>query len=133
MGTLFEMPGAQEPGGRDHLNPEQRRAVEHDEGPLVVIAGAGTGKTRVIVERIRFLLQTRPELSAGEILALTYTHKAAGEMASRVRKELGERSSGLLATTFHGFCKDVLQETNPALRQIDEVEHWILLRRNIAR
>ncbi|HKO05580.1 MAG TPA: ATP-dependent DNA helicase, partial [Candidatus Acidoferrales bacterium] len=117
----------------DDLNPEQRRAVEHGEGPLVVIAGAGTGKTRVIVERIRRLLETRADLAATEILALTYTHKAAGEMAWRVRRELGERAKGLVATTFHAFCKTVLQESSPGLRQIEDVEHWILLRRNIAR
>ena len=115
------------------LNAEQQRAVEHGDGPLVVIAGAGTGKTRVIVERIRRLLETRPELAAGEILALTYTHKAAGEMAGRVRKSLGERAKGLVATTFHSFCHERLQEQNPELRLIDEIEHWVLLRRNLAR
>jgi DNA helicase-2/ATP-dependent DNA helicase PcrA len=130
MSGLFENPA--QPLDPE-LNPEQRRAVEHGEGPLVVIAGAGTGKTRVIVERIRRLLETRADLVAGEILALTYTHKAAGEMAWRVRQALGERAKGLVATTFHAFCKDVLQGVNPGLRQIEDVEHWILLRRNIAR
>ena len=133
MGTLFEKP-SREPEPRDGgLNPEQRRAVEHGEGPLVVIAGAGTGKTRVIVERIRRLLETRADLAAGEILALTYTRKAAGEMAWRVRREMGERAKGLVATTFHAFCHERLEEENPGLRLIDEVEHWILLRRNLAR
>ncbi|HXZ20501.1 MAG TPA: ATP-dependent DNA helicase [Candidatus Acidoferrales bacterium] len=121
-----------EPRGLE-LNPDQLRAVEHGEGPLVVIAGAGTGKTRVIVERIRRLLESRPDLNAREILALTYTRKAAGEMAWRVRKSLGERTKGLVATTFHAFCKEILEAANPGLRQIDEVEHWILLRRNLAR
>ncbi len=121
-----------EPRGVE-LNAEQLRAVDHGEGPLVVIAGAGTGKTRVIVERIRRLLESRPELDAGQILALTYTRKAAGEMAWRVRKSLGERAKGLVATTFHAFCKEVLEAAIPGLRQIDEVEHWILLRRNLAR
>ena len=134
MGTLFEMPSAEpEPLAGATLNPEQQRAVEHGEGPLIVIAGAGTGKTRVIVERIRRLLETRSDLNAGEILALTYTRKAAGEMAWRVRKSLGERAKGLVATTFHAFCKEVLEAATPGLRQIDEVEHWILLRRNLAR
>jgi DNA helicase II / ATP-dependent DNA helicase PcrA len=100
---------------------------------MVVIAGAGTGKTRVIVERIRRLLETRTDLAAGEILALTYTRKAAGEMAWRVHRALGERSKGLVATTFHAFCHERLQEENPGLRLIDDVEHWILLRRNLAR
>jgi DNA helicase-2/ATP-dependent DNA helicase PcrA len=135
MGTLFEMPspGAEARGSDDRLNPEQRRAVDHGDGPLVVIAGAGTGKTLVIVERVRRLLETHPELFAGEILALTYTHKAAGEMASRVRRALGDRGKGLVATTFHAFCRDVLQQAHPGLRQIEDVEHWILLRRNLAR
>src|SRR5208282_6783634 len=130
MGELFENPA--QPAD-DQLNPEQRRAVEHGEGPLVVIAGAGTGKTRVIVERIRRLLETRADLTAGEILALTYTRKAAGEMAWRVRKEMGERAKGLVATTFHAFCHERLEEENPGLRLIDDVEHWILMRRNLAR
>ena len=133
MGTLFEMPLRGPEARGDVLNPEQRRAIEHGEGPLVVIAGAGTGKTRVIVERIRHLLETRSNLFAGEILALTYTHKAAGEMAWRVRKSLGDRGKGLVATTFHAFCKDVLQQAHRGLRQIEDVEHWILLRRNLAR
>ena len=133
MGTLFEMPAPEARSAADRLNPEQRRAVEHGEGPLVVIAGAGTGKTLVIVERVRRLLESHPELFAGEILALTYTHKAAGEMAARVRKALGERGKGLVATTFHTFCRDVLKQSRPSVRMIDDVEHWILLRRNLGR
>ncbi|HKM89517.1 MAG TPA: ATP-dependent DNA helicase [Candidatus Acidoferrales bacterium] len=131
MGTLMDVLSPEQHD--DSLNTEQRRAVEHGEGPLVVIAGAGTGKTRVIVERIRRLLETRADLTAGEILALTYTRKAAGEMAWRVRKEMGERAKGLVATTFHAFCHERLEEENPGLRLIDDVEHWILLRRNLAR
>jgi len=115
------------------LNAEQLRAVEHGEGPLVVIAGAGTGKTRVIVERIRRLLESRSDLDAAAILALTYTHKAAGEMAWRVKQSIGERAKGLVATTFHSFCHDRLLEQNPELRLIEDVDHWILLRKNLAR
>ncbi len=134
MASSLEIPSTgPRPHGGDTLNADQRRAVEHGEGPLVVIAGAGTGKTRVIVERIRRLLETRLDLFASEILALTYTRKAAGEMAWRVRRDLGERAKGLVATTFHAFCHERLQEENPGLRLIDEVEHWILLRRNLAR
>src|SRR5271165_2990354 len=59
------------------LNPAQRAAVEHGDGPLLVVAGAGTGKTRVIVERIRNLLETNPDLAGESILGLTFTDKAA--------------------------------------------------------
>src|ERR1700733_5582090 len=75
----------------DGLNPEQRAAVRHGEGPLMVVAGAGTGKTRVITERIRYLLETQPELDGREILGLTFTEKAAAEMKHRVTKAVGER------------------------------------------
>jgi DNA helicase II / ATP-dependent DNA helicase PcrA len=130
--TLFEMP-PHIGGSGDGLNAEQRAAVAHGEGPLVVVAGAGTGKTRVITARVVHLLETRPDLSAGQILALTYTDKAAGEMRSRITRAAGERAKGLTVSTFHSFCNTLLQESNPSLRLIDEVDHWILLRRNIAK
>ncbi len=131
MGTLFDL--SLPPHSDDWLNEQQRAAVRHGEGPLVVVAGAGTGKTRVIVERIRHLLETNPELSPEGILALTYTRKAAGEMAGRVRAAVGERAKGIVCGTFHSFCFDLLQERDPTLQLIDEVDHWILLRRNLAR
>ena len=68
------------------LNDAQRRAITHGNGPLLVIAGAGTGKTRVITERIRHLLDSDATLGGENILALTYTKKAAGEMKSRIVK-----------------------------------------------
>src|SRR6201981_3608644 len=115
------------------LNEEQRGAVEHGEGPLLVIAGAGTGKTRVITERIRNLLESDAELAGENILGLTFTDKAAGEMKHRVMKSVGERAAGVWLGTFHGFCmQKVLSAANPDLRAIDEVDHWILLRRNIS-
>jgi DNA helicase-2/ATP-dependent DNA helicase PcrA len=115
------------------LNPEQRTAVEHGEGPLLVIAGAGTGKTRVITERIRNLLECDPGLAGENILGLTFTDKAAGEMKYRVRKSVGERAEGVWLSTFHKFCLEkVLLVANPALQAIEETDHWILLRRNIA-
>jgi superfamily I DNA/RNA helicase len=74
------------------LNPGQRAAVEHGDGPLLVVAGAGTGKTRVIVERIRNLLETNPKLEGESILGLTFTDKAAGGMKYRVVQAIGERA-----------------------------------------
>src|SRR6202043_699576 len=115
------------------LNEEQRAAVEHGDGPLLVIAGAGTGKTRVITERIRNLLESDPELAGENILGGTFTDKAAGEMKHRVMKSMGERAEGVWLSTFHRFCLEkILCAANPELRPIDEIDHWILLRRNIS-
>jgi DNA helicase-2/ATP-dependent DNA helicase PcrA len=131
MGTLFDL----EPPPNDALkvNDAQHRAITHGEGPLLVIAGAGTGKTRVIIERIRYLLQSDPSLSGENILGLTYTKKAAGEMKSRVVKAAGERGKDVTMVTFHAFCETLLKEVDPAFVVLDEVDHWILLRRNMAR
>src|SRR5271169_7091263 len=82
MTDLFDHAGTPAPGIQ--LNPEQRAAAQHGEGPLVVVAGAGTGKTRVITERIRYLLDAQPQLTGKEILGLTFTDKAASEMKHRV-------------------------------------------------
>ena len=114
------------------LNAEQLAVVEHGEGPLLVVAGAGTGKTRVITRRIRRLLEMNPELSGENILGLTFTDKAANEMKSRVMKAAGQRAEGVWLSTFHKFCMDkILLDSNAALQVIEPVEHWILLRRNI--
>jgi DNA helicase II / ATP-dependent DNA helicase PcrA len=137
MADLFEhAPGTAAPGLQ--LNPEQRAAVQHGDGPLVVVAGAGTGKTRVITERIRYLLDMQPELTGKEILGLTFTDKAASEMKHRVvatSRDRGdaeaERASAVTLSTFHSFCNSLLQEINPELKPIDKVDHWILLRRNL--
>jgi RecB family exonuclease len=77
-----------------HLTPEQRRIVEHDEGPLVVIAGAGTGKTRVIVERVRHLLATHDDLLPEQLLVLTYNVKAARELQERIDAAVGPAIRG---------------------------------------
>jgi ATP-dependent DNA helicase UvrD/PcrA len=117
----------------DGLNSEQRAAVRHGEGPLMVVAGAGTGKTRVITERIRHLLESQPELEGGEILGLTFTEKAAGEMKRRVVAAAGERGERVVLGTFHSFCAQMLAERDPELRTLEKVDHWILLRRNLPR
>ncbi len=114
------------------LNAEQRAAVEHGAGPLLVVAGAGTGKTRVITERIRHLLEGSPELAGENILGLTFTDKAAGEMKHRVTKALGDRAEGIWLSTFHKFCLEkILREANPEGQPLENTDHWILLRRNI--
>src|ERR1700722_8863933 len=115
------------------LNPEQLAAVQHGDGPLLVVAGAGTGKTRVIVERIRCLLETPPELFGASILGLTFTDKSAGEMKSRLKTALGERAEGVWLGTFHAFCMElVLREVNSNMQVLNDVDYWILFRRNIA-
>jgi len=128
-----EVTGAQiESATAYQLNAEQRVAVEHGEGPLLVVAGAGTGKTRVITERIRRLLEESPELAGENILALTFTDKAAGEMKSRVVKAVGERAEGVWLSTFHKFCVEkILREAEADAQPLEDIDHWILLRRHI--
>src|SRR5713101_7255112 len=131
MATLFDMEPASpdEPGLK--LNDAQKRAITHGEGPLLVIAGAGTGKTRVITERIRHLLQSDETLFGENILGLTFTKKAAGEMKARVVKATGERGKAVTLATFHSFCETLLNQTDPQRIMLDKFDHWILLRRNL--
>ena len=129
--TLFEMEPLEESGLK--LNEAQRRAVMHAEGPLLVIAGAGTGKTRVTTERIRHLLHANPALSGENILGLTFTRKAAGEMKARVVKTSGERGKAVTLATFHSFCETLLNDADPQRVLLGKEDHWILLRRNLAR
>jgi DNA helicase-2/ATP-dependent DNA helicase PcrA len=91
------------------LNPEQLRAVQHGDGPLLVIAGPGSGKTRVITQRIVHLLEHYPGLAPRNILALTFTEKAAGEMQSRVRQALPALDADPHISTFHAFAYEVVR------------------------
>ena len=133
MKTLFEMVPLPPDASVLQLNDAQRRAISHGDGPLLVIAGAGTGKTRVITERIRHLLESDSSLQGENILGLTFTKKAAGEMKSRVVKAAGARGMDVVLATFHSFCETILKEVDPNRLALEGVDHWILLRRNLGR
>ena len=90
------------------LNDKQREAVEHKEGPCLVLAGAGSGKTRVLTERIVNLINEG--VSPYNILAITFTNKAAKEMRSRVEDKLGDVASSIFIGTFHSFGLRILRE-----------------------
>ena len=91
-----------------HLNPEQREAASHFEGPLLVLAGAGSGKTRVLTTRIAWMVEEMG-VDPGSILALTFTNKAAGEMRDRIRKILGREPTGMWVGTFHSIGVRILR------------------------
>lgn len=119
----------------DDLNPEQRSAVTHGDGPLLILAGAGSGKTRVITSRIAWLVESGADPRS--ILAVTFTNKAAGEMRERVRKLLGHAGMDVWISTFHSAGVRILREHGhhlglpPNLIIYDDADQRALLKRVI--
>ena len=98
----------------DKLNPEQREAVLHRDGPLLILAGAGSGKTRVITYRIAYLIGDG-HAEPGQVLAVTFTNKAAQEMRERVEHLIGSECGGVWLSTFHALCARLLRREAPKI------------------
>ena len=110
-------------------NPDQKKAIEHVSGPMLVLAGAGTGKTTVLVERIAWLIEqqhARPE----EILAITFTENAAQELVGRVEKRLHRRAA-VNAGTFNAYCNGVLQRNGRGFFVLTREDVYVFLRQRI--
>ncbi len=113
------------------LDDRQREAIEHVRGPLLVVAGAGTGKTTVLTRRIAHLIQ-QGHAKPSEILAVTYTKNAVQEMRQRVRSELrGIDLSNLQVATFHEYCNELLARCGKQFGVLDDQDLWIYLRKRI--
>jgi DNA helicase-2/ATP-dependent DNA helicase PcrA len=117
------------------FNKEQNEAIEHGKGPLLIVAGAGTGKTAVLTKKIAHLIMDKKVLPQ-EILALTFTEKAAQEMEERVDIMLPFGYYDLWISTFHSFCEKILKEYGLSIglstnfKLLDETGGWILVRKN---
>jgi len=98
----------------DSLNPQQQKAVQFNKGPLLILAGAGSGKTRVITYRVAYLIEQNLA-EAEDILCITFTNKAAQEMKQRLKKLLSSSSSSPFAGTFHSFCARILRIEGQAI------------------
>ena len=120
----------------EDLNPKQKEAVLHGKGPLLIVAGAGTGKTTVITRRIANLIESQLA-QAEEVLAMTFTEKAAGEMEERVDRLLPFGYLDLWISTFHSFCEKILKEHGLDIglptdfKLLDQTGSWVLIRQNL--
>jgi len=108
----------------------QRQAIERVHGPMLVVAGAGTGKTTVLIQRIAHLVREN-HARAAEILAVTYTDNAAKEMQDRTQSEAGRSLSGLRVETFHAYCNNLLIRNRRNFGVLDDYDLWIYLRKRI--
>ncbi len=120
------------------LNATQKKAVTHASGPLLIVAGAGTGKTTVLINRLAYLIMEK-KVPTDDILLLTFTEKAAGEMEARADKILPYGYVDLWISTFHGFGERLLREhaldigLSANFKLLTETDQWVLIRKNLAR
>lgn len=118
------------------LNKEQLEAVTHEEGPLLIIAGAGTGKTQVLTSRILYLLEEK-KVPTNSILALTFTEKATAEMIERIDIALPYSYEELSIHTFHGFCDKILREygleigLNTSYKILQSIDLWMFIKKHL--
>lgn len=119
------------------LNQAQKQAVTHSNGPLLIVAGAGTGKTTVLINRLAYLVLSEG-FKTEDVLLLTFTEKAAGEMSDRAGDILPYGYLDLWIHTFHGFAERILRDfaldigLNPDFRLVNTTEQWILIKKNLA-
>ena len=111
-------------------NPKQKLAIEHARGPMLVVAGAGTGKTTVLVQRVARLVREKLATPA-EILCVTYMRNAARELKERIAAETGAAPENVQAYTIHGYCEGVLRRAGQDFKHVEKEDLWIYLRQNI--
>ncbi len=120
----------------DKVNPEQQAAIHHGQGPLLIVAGAGTGKTTVVTERIAHLIMNE-QVPSDNILALTFTDKAAGEMQDRVERILPFGYVDLWVMTFHSFAQRLLKDhaldigLSNDFKLLSQTDQWLLIREHL--
>jgi len=120
------------------LNKAQQKAVKHKDGPLLIVAGAGTGKTTVLINRLAYLMIEKG-LKPDDLLLLTFTEKAAGEMEERADRILPYGYTDLWINTFHGFGERILREfgldigLNSNFKLLTQTEQWVLIKKNLDR